>query len=318
MDVNQPPPEPEPESEPPEPEPELERFAGGTGARMQHEAWEATVLNQARLEREEEEPDEWSELDDPPEPEAEPSALSTGWAPDVHPGPVPPIERRAVSLEFLERLLDKLTPEMERSATAASIDFLERQAWATPAAAAPELPTLGADASNQDLADAIFDFIVGDQRDGRVGAEAMGTLRHWLGQPPLSDRAWARECQDVGGDPSVGLSRAQFAALFARPLATPAAALYLQLGQSMWAQRGYGARDLERRRREAYLSGRDVHKLVIKEKTHGLLCRYVELAGVADAIDADGLPSIGPADVCSSQRTAAFSHSSTHANHYHV
>ena len=261
--------------------------------------------------------DEWSE---PPEPEAPPAALSTEWAPDVHPGPVPPIERRAVSLEFLERLLDELTPEMKRSATAASIDFLERQDWATSgaAAAAPELPALAADASNQDFADAIFDFIVDDQRNGRVGAEAMGILHHWLEQPPLSDRAWARECQDVGGDPSVGLTRAQFAAMFARPLSPPASALYLQLGQSMWARRGFGARDLERRRREAYVSGRDVHRLLIKEKTHGLLCRYVELAGVADAIDADGLPSIGPADVCSSKLTATCAHLSVYSNHSRI
>eukprot|EP01043_Picozoa_sp_COSAG02_P053357 COSAG02_NODE_5876_length_3970_cov_3.517696_2_plen_829_part_00 len=234
-----------------------------------------------------------------PEPEPEP-AEHPDPGPSVSPRPTPPIERRAVSLEFLERLLVELTPEMERSATAAAIEFLEQQDWASPAtdgSAVPELPVLVAEASNEDFARVIFDLVVRSHRDDRVDAEAMAVLCRYLDQPMLSDRAWERECREVGGDPAVGLSLAQFTALFARPLATPAAALYSQLVQAWRIRRGYGARDLERRRQGPYLSGRDVHRLLIKNKTHGLLCRYVELVGVADGVDADGSPSIGPADV---------------------
>lgn len=89
-----------------------------------------------------------------------------GWTPATHRGPTPPIECRAVSLEFLERLLEELTPEMERSATSAAIEFLERQDWASAAATSadssagpPQLPVQSADATSQQFADAIFDLV---------------------------------------------------------------------------------------------------------------------------------------------------------------
>ena len=47
---------------------------------------------------------------------------------------------------------------------------------------------------------------------------------------------------------------------------------------------------------EPFITGRDFHREVIKADTHELLCRYVELSGCGDAVDADGGPSVGDAD----------------------
>ena len=60
-------------------------------------------------------------------------------------------------------------------------------------------------------------------------------------------------------------------------------------------------RDLARRRATAggsacLMTGRDFHRRVIKADTHELLCRYVELVGCGDAVDADGGSSVGDAD----------------------
>ena len=56
-------------------------------------------------------------------------------------------------------------------------------------------------------------------------------------------------------------------------------------------------RDFERRRRPpTFITGRDFHSKVIKADTHDLLCRYVELAGCGDGVDSDGSASVGDAD----------------------
>ena len=279
--VNQPEPEPEPEPElTPEPEPDAKSLL---------EEAQRVVGQQRNVDLDQ-------RLGSKPE--------TTGWAhlrsKVMEPGQVPPIENRAVSLEFLEKLCtSEFTPEIERSATADAIDYLERQLRglaADGAESSPNLPECGADATDEELAAAIF-TLADTNRDGRVGVEEIGVLRRLVGVPPPTERSWALECHAVGGDPAAGLTLTQFAALFARPLATSAAALYSQLGQARRARLGYGARDLERRRAHPYLSGRDVHRFVIKKKTHGMLCRYIELDEVANAVDSDGQPSVGPADV---------------------
>lgn len=55
-------------------------------------------------------------------------------------------------------------------------------------------------------------------------------------------------------------------------------------------------RDLASRRARSYLSGRDFHKHVVKTATHGLMCRFVELAGCGDNIGLDGARTVGLAD----------------------
>ena len=55
-------------------------------------------------------------------------------------------------------------------------------------------------------------------------------------------------------------------------------------------------RDLAARKVGTSISGRDFHKFVIKERTHKLGCRFVELAGCGDSVDEDGRRSVGLAD----------------------
>ena len=75
--------------------------------------------------------------------------------------------------------------------------------------------------------------------------------------------------------------------------ATAQAIAYLESREARSEQQ---QRDLESRRASRFITGRDVHKFVIKEHTHEKMCRYVELAGCGASVDEDGSPSVGNAD----------------------
>jgi hypothetical protein len=134
---------------------------------------------------------------------------------------------------------------------------------------------------------------------------------------------WEADCATVGADPATGLTRAQFGKHFFAPGQTrpkgweanyryldmeaqtlrkvhidktDISKVYARVQRSQFEKLSQQQRDLAGRRQGAFLSGRDLHRHVVKAKTHNLLCRYVELADVASSVDADGTPSIGLAD----------------------
>jgi hypothetical protein len=54
--------------------------------------------------------------------------------------------------------------------------------------------------------------------------------------------------------------------------------------------------DLQKREDEPYLTARDVHRTVVVAKTASMMCRYVEVPGVCDGVDAaTGQPFVGTA-----------------------
>ena len=75
--------------------------------------------------------------------------------------------------------------------------------------------------------------------------------------------------------------------------ATAQAIAYLEARQPRSEQQ---QRDLDSRRAAHFVSGRDVHRHIIKAHTHEKMCRYVELAGCGANVDEDGSPSVGGAD----------------------
>lgn len=107
--------------------------------------------------------------------------------------------------------------------------------------------------------------LYGEYRSGKIGAD-LATVRM---QQSQGDRETAAE---------VDVAQATIA------------------GQQLTSRR----KDLESRKQESaepFITGRDFHREVIKKDTHTLLCRYVELRGCGDAVDADGgCPSVGAAD----------------------
>ena len=75
--------------------------------------------------------------------------------------------------------------------------------------------------------------------------------------------------------------------------ATAQAIAYLEARQPRSEEQ---QRDLDSRRASHFVSGRDVHREIIKAHTHEKMCRYCELAGCGASMDEDGSPSIGDAD----------------------
>jgi hypothetical protein len=55
-------------------------------------------------------------------------------------------------------------------------------------------------------------------------------------------------------------------------------------------------KDLEKREKQPYLTSRDVHRLLVVEKTKDTMCRYVELPDVRNAKHSDGRPKISTAN----------------------
>lgn len=79
-----------------------------------------------------------------------------------------------------------------------------------------------------------------------------------------------------------------------RQKATTEAIQYLStISSDVWTEKDL----MQRKSGETYLSGRDFHRLVIKQKTHSLGCRFVELDDVANSLDSDGRPTVGRTDV---------------------
>ena len=55
--------------------------------------------------------------------------------------------------------------------------------------------------------------------------------------------------------------------------------------------------DLAKRRKEPFVTARDVHRYIVKAETDDLLCRYCELPGMAEQKDEEsGMFHFGDAD----------------------
>ena len=204
----------------------------------------------------------------------------------------------------LDQLLDSLV-----------VPQAESQSEAAHAAAVFHFATLAAVARGTDKEEAAEEELL-------VDFDSHARVLELLGQPRLTPRAWEQVCarqqhhSTPGVSGAIGASGAiaaayrepgshtqwtltlpQFvAARMALPHPKPAAAVCRHLRQALLAEQPYGARDLTRRKRGAFLSGRDFHRHVVKAKTHAQMCRFVELPGVQDEIDPDGRRSVGAAD----------------------
>jgi tetratricopeptide (TPR) repeat protein len=221
----------------------------------------------------------------------------------------PPIEGRALTLEGIQRLTtEEATEALKARATIEAIAYLEAQPPGAPPPALALWPLAGlpppppADADGRPpprdepaAVAAVFAFVDADG-DGVLSRAEVAALDRLLDRPPDGDRAWATHCAQAGADPAVGYTHAQYAASFVLPGAKGARTLHGQIAGARAEAQSHAQRDLARRLAAPYLSGRDFHRHVVKAKTHELMCRYVELPGVFESMDADGRPSLGAAD----------------------
>ena len=212
-----------------------------------------------------------------------------------------------MTAEFVQRLTGKyVTETLTSTATSNAIAYLENMALARQLQQSEQSSTgsaltsmgslrLHGPSTPEEAAWSLFQFFDADADNIVTEAELLAALQ-FLGEV-LPNNFWQDTCATLDADPTVGLTELELcAALKTQPRRLQPLPLHTRAEMALAAATSYSERDLARRRARPYVSGRDVHREVVKKLTHDAMVRFVELPTVAVQRDSDGRLSIGPAD----------------------